>query len=101
MYHNLPQHPRVWMPPVKELMYKLRYMAAERAIVASDLPSMREIVGHGRDAWRVEPGDQFSLFFLVFLDIRRVGWDLGERGARCTFLVTPPEPQIPSRLRSG
>jgi Glycosyl transferases group 1 len=33
------------------------YMAAERPIVASDLPSPRQIVRHGQDAWLVEPGD--------------------------------------------
>jgi glycosyltransferase involved in cell wall biosynthesis len=37
------------------------YMAAERAIVASDLPSIREILGHGRDAWLVKPGDPEAL----------------------------------------
>jgi glycosyltransferase involved in cell wall biosynthesis len=37
------------------------YMAAGRAIVASDLPSIREIVHHGVDALLVAPGDANDL----------------------------------------
>lgn len=37
------------------------YMGAGRPIVASDLPSLREIVRHGENAWLVKPDDPQSL----------------------------------------
>jgi glycosyltransferase involved in cell wall biosynthesis len=37
------------------------YMAAGRAIVASDLPSIREVLTHDRNAWLVAPGDAEAL----------------------------------------
>ena len=37
------------------------YMASGRAIVASDLPSIREILQHGRDALLVEPGNPAAI----------------------------------------
>jgi glycosyltransferase involved in cell wall biosynthesis len=37
------------------------YLAAGRAIVASDLPAFREILEHGRTAWLVPPGDATAL----------------------------------------
>jgi glycosyltransferase involved in cell wall biosynthesis len=37
------------------------YMAAGRAIVASDLPSIREVLADGRNALLVKPGDQAAL----------------------------------------
>jgi glycosyltransferase involved in cell wall biosynthesis len=37
------------------------YMAAERAIVASDLPSLREVLRHGENAWLVSPDDPAAL----------------------------------------
>jgi glycosyltransferase involved in cell wall biosynthesis len=37
------------------------YMAAEVPIVASDLPSLREILQHGENAWLVKPGDPYVL----------------------------------------
>jgi glycosyltransferase involved in cell wall biosynthesis len=37
------------------------YLAAGRAIVASDLPAIREIVQHGEHAWLVPPGDEAAL----------------------------------------
>jgi glycosyltransferase involved in cell wall biosynthesis len=37
------------------------YMAAGRAIVASDLPSVREVLSHGENAWLVPPGDPAAL----------------------------------------
>lgn len=36
-------------------------MAAGRAIVASDLPSLRELLAHDRDAWLVRPDDAGDL----------------------------------------
>ncbi|HEU0107000.1 MAG TPA: glycosyltransferase, partial [Vicinamibacteria bacterium] len=36
-------------------------MAAGRAIVASDLPSTREVLCHGQTAWLVPPGDAAAL----------------------------------------
>jgi glycosyltransferase involved in cell wall biosynthesis len=36
-------------------------MAAGRAIVASDLPSTREVLRHGQTAWLVPPGDPAAL----------------------------------------
>jgi glycosyltransferase involved in cell wall biosynthesis len=36
-------------------------MAAARAIVASDLPSLREVLVHGRNAWLVPPDDPTAL----------------------------------------
>ena len=36
-------------------------MAAGRAIVASDLPSTREVLHHGQTAWLVPPGDAAAL----------------------------------------
>ncbi|HEV7501798.1 MAG TPA: glycosyltransferase [Vicinamibacteria bacterium] len=36
-------------------------MAAGRAIVASDLPSTREVLRHGQTAWLVAPGDPAAL----------------------------------------
>jgi glycosyltransferase involved in cell wall biosynthesis len=37
------------------------YMAAQRAIVASDLPSIREVLQHDLNAWLVTPGDAAAL----------------------------------------
>ena len=37
------------------------YMAASVPIVATDLPSIREIVSHGETAWLVSPGDPKAL----------------------------------------
>ena len=37
------------------------YMAAGVPIVASDLPSIREVLRHGENAWLVEPGDSKAL----------------------------------------
>jgi len=37
------------------------YMAAGVPIVASDLPSLREILRHGENAWLVQPGDPPAL----------------------------------------
>ena len=42
-----------WMSPLKVI----EYMAAGRAIVASDLPVLREILCHGDTAWLVPPRD--------------------------------------------
>ena len=37
------------------------YMAAGRPIVASDLPSLREVLRHGDNAWLVQPDDPAAL----------------------------------------
>jgi glycosyltransferase involved in cell wall biosynthesis len=37
------------------------YMAADRAIVASDLPAIREVLTHDENAWLVAPGDPSAL----------------------------------------
>jgi glycosyltransferase involved in cell wall biosynthesis len=37
------------------------YMAAQRAIVASDLPSIREVLQHDANAWLVKAGDAAAL----------------------------------------
>ena len=42
-----------WMSPLK----LFEYMAANRPIVASDLPVLREVLAHGRNALLVAPGD--------------------------------------------
>ena len=42
----------LWMSPLKIF----EYMSASRAIIASDLPVIREILTHGRDAWLCPPG---------------------------------------------
>lgn len=40
-----------WMSPLK----MFEYMAAGRAIVASDLPAVREVLSHGQNAWLCAP----------------------------------------------
>lgn len=40
-----------WMSPLK----MFEYMAAGRAIVASDLPAVREVLTHGQNAWLCAP----------------------------------------------
>jgi glycosyltransferase involved in cell wall biosynthesis len=47
------------------------YMAAGRAIVASDLPSIREVLTHGKTALLVTPGDATALADAI----RRLGSD--------------------------
>ena len=42
-----------WFSPLKIF----EYMAQGRAIVAPDLPVLREVLEHGRNAWLVEPED--------------------------------------------
>jgi glycosyltransferase involved in cell wall biosynthesis len=59
-------------------------MAAGRAIVASDLPSTREVLAHGETAWLVAPGDASALA----QGLRRLVDEpaLAERLARSAFL---------------
>jgi glycosyltransferase involved in cell wall biosynthesis len=66
------------------------YMAAERAIVASDLPSLREIVGHGRDAWLVKPGDPEALAGGIahLLSSREVAAELAQRAGQTVRAYT-------------
>jgi glycosyltransferase involved in cell wall biosynthesis len=42
-------------------MKLFEYMAAGVPIVASDLPSLREVLRHGENAWLVQPGDPAGL----------------------------------------
>lgn len=42
-------------------MKLFEYMAAGVAMVASDLPSIREVLRHGENAWLVEPGNPKAL----------------------------------------
>ena len=37
------------------------YMASQVPIVATDLPSIREVLRHGQNSWTVEPGDSKAL----------------------------------------
>lgn len=59
------------------------YMAARRAIVASDLPAIREVLTDGREALLVTPGDASALATAI----RRLIEDpeLAERLARAAF----------------
>jgi len=51
------EHYKYYMSPLK----LFEYMAAGVPIVASDLPSIREILQHNRNAWLVPPGNSDSL----------------------------------------
>jgi glycosyltransferase involved in cell wall biosynthesis len=42
-------------------MKLFEYLAAGTPIIASDLPSIREVLRHGENAWLVEPGDAHAL----------------------------------------
>lgn len=59
------------------------YMAAGRAIVASDLPAIREVLTHDENAWLVEPGSAGALA----AGLQRLAEDrpLAERLARTAF----------------
>jgi glycosyltransferase involved in cell wall biosynthesis len=59
------------------------YLAAGRAIVASDLPAIREIVQHGEHAWLVAPGDEGAL--AAAIDHLVSHPDLGARLAERAF----------------
>jgi glycosyltransferase involved in cell wall biosynthesis len=51
------EHYAYFMSPLK----LFEYMAAGVPIVATDLPSVREVLRHGENAWLVEPGDKTAL----------------------------------------
>lgn len=51
------EHYAYFMSPLK----LFEYMAAGVPIVATDLPSLREVLRHGENAWLVEPGDPKAL----------------------------------------
>ncbi len=51
------EHYAYFMSPLK----LFEYMAAGVPIVASDLPSIREVLRHGENAWLVEPGAPVEL----------------------------------------
>lgn len=46
-----------WMSPLK----MFEYMAAGRAILATDLPALREVLRHGENAWLAPPDDGAAL----------------------------------------
>ncbi|NKB76205.1 MAG: glycosyltransferase [Gammaproteobacteria bacterium] len=46
-----------WMSPLK----MFEYMASGRAIIASDLDAIKNVLNHGKDAWLVEADDPQSL----------------------------------------
>jgi glycosyltransferase involved in cell wall biosynthesis len=46
-----------WMSPLK----MFEYLAAGRAIIASDLPALREVLIHDQNAWLVEPDSAAAL----------------------------------------
>jgi glycosyltransferase involved in cell wall biosynthesis len=56
------------------------YMASGRPIVASDLPSLREVLANGRNAVLVEPGSPQALS--AGIRTLKEDWALGERIAR-------------------
>jgi glycosyltransferase involved in cell wall biosynthesis len=64
-----------WMSPLK----MFEYMAAGRAIVASDLPAVREVLSHGQTAWLCAPDDGEALAQAVrrVLDDPGLAHDLG------------------------
>jgi len=51
------EHYAYFMSPLK----LFEYMAAGVPIVTSDLPSIREVLAHGENAWLVEPGNEEAL----------------------------------------
>lgn len=56
--------PHPWTPFYAYCVSPLKlfeYMAAERPIIASELPSIKEILHHGRNAYLVPPGDPQAL----------------------------------------
>jgi len=57
----LPNPPSVVSTRFTSPLKLFEYMAAGRAIVASDLPSIREVLEHERNAWLVAPGDPAAL----------------------------------------
>lgn len=63
------------------------YMAAGRAIVASDLPSVREVLHDGIDALLVTPGDATALAAAIRSLIAEP--DLAERLARAAWEAAP------------
>lgn len=63
------------------------YMAAGRAIVASDLPSVREVLHDGIDALLVTPGDAAALAAAICSLIAEP--DLAERLARAAWEAAP------------
>lgn len=60
------------------------YMAAGRAIVATDLPSIREILQHGRNAILVRPGDPHALAegILTLLENPELAQRISQQAAR-------------------
>ena len=70
------EHYAYFMSPLKIF----EYMASGVPIVASDLPSLREVLRHGENAWLVQPGDPGALAAGISHVLSMP--DLGERIAR-------------------
>ncbi len=64
-----------WMSPLK----MFEYMAAGRAIVASDLPAIKEVLTHGTNAWLCAPdsGEALGHAVKAFMDDPGLAHDLG------------------------
>ena len=64
-----------WMSPLK----MFEYMAAGRAIVASDLPAIKEVLTHGSDAWLCAPdsGGTLAQAVKILMEDPGLAHDLG------------------------
>jgi glycosyltransferase involved in cell wall biosynthesis len=64
-----------WMSPLK----MFEYMAAGRAIVASELPAIKEVLAHGKTAWLCAPdsGEALAQAVQTLLDNPALAHDLG------------------------
>lgn len=64
-----------WMSPLK----MFEYMAAGRAIVASDLPAIKEVLTHGSNAWLCAPdsGEALAQAVKTLMDDPNLASDLG------------------------
>ncbi len=69
-----------WMSPLK----LFEYMAAERPIVASDLPSLRAVLSHGHNAWLYPPdsGEALADAISQLLDSPELCGRLANQAAR-------------------
>ena len=69
---------RLYTSPLK----LFEYLASGRPIIASDLPSIREILTHGRDGWLVPPDDPSALAagITTLLDAPDLGAALARQG---------------------
>lgn len=68
LYHNLRQHPEIWMPPIKELQYFNRlYPGAPSPLTSDSLPTRFFSRGNQNRLWRRE-------LVRMLLNIRRTSW---------------------------